>query len=61
MILSFEPPISVTVINRMTIAVFSQVIVIERDNFRQRYSGYSKTEAISKFRKYCKQQKSQKA
>jgi len=53
----FCPPLSVTRVNGMTVTVYPQLIAIERGRFYMRYSGYSKTEAIRKFRQYCKEQK----
>lgn len=57
----FQTPLSVTVVSGMTVTVYPQLILIERDYHSQRYSGYSKTEAIRLFRKYCKEQKNKRA
>lgn len=51
-----QPPLSVTVINKMTVTVYPQLILIERGRYHHRYIGYSKTEAIRKFRQYYKEQ-----
>lgn len=53
----FWSPLSTTLVSGMTVTVFPSLIHIERGEFKMRYSGYSKTEAIRKFRQYCKEQK----
>lgn len=47
----FTKPLSVRVVNRMTITTYPQLILIERDGNMERYSGYSKKEAMRRFRK----------
>jgi hypothetical protein len=53
----YQPPLSVTKLNGMTITVYPQLTLIERGSYSQKYIGYSKKESIKKFRKYCKEQK----
>lgn len=47
----FTPPLSVTEVDGMTVTVYPQLIHIERGGNTMKYSMYTKTDAIKKFRK----------
>jgi hypothetical protein len=49
-----QRPLSVTTVGNMTITIYPQLILIERGGHMEKYIGYSKTEAIKKFRKKYK-------
>lgn len=46
-----QEPLKVVVRNKMTISHYPQLIVIERNGNKERYSGYSQTEAMRRFKK----------
>ncbi len=47
----FTPPLSTETVNGMTVTVYPQLIHIERGSNSMKYSMYTKTDAIKKFRK----------
>ncbi len=47
----FTPPLSTETVNGMTVTVYPQLIHIERGSNSIKYSMYTKTDAIKKFRK----------